>query len=626
MITVIGLDGSPLSRRAEQAVARATLLVGGRRHLAAAGWPSRGRDGAAVPYRNGASPGRPGAAPVTGPGPRVVVMGPLRPALDTLAAHDGDAVVLASGDPGFFGIVRALRDRGLDCVVLPATSSVTQAFARAGLPWDDAIVVSAHGRELPAAVNVCRAHPKVAVLTGPGQGPAEVGAALAGWPRRLLVAEDLGTPGERLTECSPAEAAQRTWADPNVVLSLAASAPDPARQAPRTPAPQAPTPQASQSVARPAPTPPAPDPSANPPAPSPGDGEFGSSDHEGGGPPDDPTTPASHTGLTGESAGGHRPADQSVIMTLVSPERHQCHDHEERHAPAVPTGLTNHTGPSEPEPGGPGPSEPDPGATEPEGQEPGGQEPSESGPDGRPGPTEPGPGPGRRGRNGPGASGPLPDGLGRTGPGLGGPDPSWCWPLWPGTGDAGWALAEEAFEHRDSMVTKPEVRALALARLGPRPGTLVWDVGAGSGSVAVECARFGAAVIAVERDPAQCARVAANASRHRAEVRVVGGTAPGALAELPDPDAVFVGGGGLAVVSAVAARRPARIVVALAAVQRAGPAIEALAGAGYVVDGTLLQASRLAPLPDGAHRLAAANPVFLLWAALDHDHGQVRAL
>ena len=179
-------------------------------------------------------------------------MGPLRPALDALAAHDGDAVVLASGDPGFFGIVRALRDRGLDCVVLPATSSVAQAFARAGLPWDDAIVVSAHGRELRAAVNVCRAHPKVAVLTGPGQGPAEIGAALAGWPRRLLVAEDLGAPGERLTECSPAEAAQREWSDPNVVLSLAVPPPAPsAMTQPPAPGP-APAPNSAQLPQQPA--------------------------------------------------------------------------------------------------------------------------------------------------------------------------------------------------------------------------------------------------------------------------------------------------------------------------------------------------------------------------------------
>jgi precorrin-6B C5,15-methyltransferase / cobalt-precorrin-6B C5,C15-methyltransferase len=219
------------------------------------------------------------------------------------------------------------------------------------------------------------------------------------------------------------------------------------------------------------------------------------------------------------------------------------------------------------------------------------------------------------GAGGPGVSGPGAGGPGVSGPGVSGPG-----------GQAGWALAEEAFEHRDSMVTKPEVRALALARLGPGPGLLIWDVGAGSGSVAVECARFGAAVIAVDRDPEQCARVAANARRHGTGVRVVEGAAPEALDGLPDPDAVFVGGGGLAVLGAVAARRPPRIVLALAAIQRAGPAIAALAGAGYAVDATLLQASRLAPLPDGAHRLAAANPVFLLWAGLDHDHGQSGAL
>jgi precorrin-6B C5,15-methyltransferase / cobalt-precorrin-6B C5,C15-methyltransferase len=495
-------------------------------------------------------------------------MGPLRPALDALAAHDGDAVVLASGDPSFFGIVRALRDRGLDCVVLPAISSVAQAFARAGLPWDDAIVVSAHGRELRAAVNVCRAHPKVAVLTGPGQGPAEIGAALAGWPRRLLVAEDLGAHGERLTECSPADAAQRTWADPNVVLSLAGPPPAPSIPAPPASAPSATTsassPGAAPDPARPAPPPPVTNPSSTPPAPDGGGSEFvinrlvlsqqhQSVDHEGGGPLPDPTSPRSHTRPTGESPAGLRPADPSVIMGLLGSEQQQSHDHEEGLLSSGPRGPGNHTG-------------------------------------------------------------------------LSGAGASWCWPLWPGTGDEGWALAEEAFEHRDSMVTKPEVRALALARLGPRPGALVWDVGAGSGSVAVECARFGAAVIAVERDAAQCARVTANARRHGVEVRVVGGAAPEALDRLPDPDAVFVGGGGLVVVSAVAARRPARIVVALAAVQRAGPAMEALAGAGYTVDGTLLHASRLAPLPDGAHRLAAANPVFLLWAARDHDHGQLGAL
>jgi precorrin-6Y C5,15-methyltransferase (decarboxylating) len=183
-------------------------------------------------------------------------------------------------------------------------------------------------------------------------------------------------------------------------------------------------------------------------------------------------------------------------------------------------------------------------------------------------------------------------------------------------GTVGWALAEEEFDSRDAVMTKAEVRALALARLGPGPGMLVWDVGAGSGSVGIECGRFGAAVIAVERDALRCERVRANATRHGVDVRVVPGEAPGALGRLPDPDAVFVGGGGPEVVAAVAARHPARIVVALAAMERAGLAIAALGAAGYAADGALVQAARFAPLPSGVHRLAAINPVFLVWGAL----------
>src|SRR5437660_12928540 len=95
---------------------------------------------------------------------------------------------------------------------------------------------------------------------------------------------------------------------------------------------------------------------------------------------------------------------------------------------------------------------------------------------------------------------------------------------------AGWALPEAAFAHRDSMITKSEVRAIALARLGPRLGDLVWDVGAGSGSVAVECARLGAAAIAVDRDPEACELVRRNASTFDVDVAVVCGTAPEALA------------------------------------------------------------------------------------------------
>ncbi|TVT42009.1 precorrin-6y C5,15-methyltransferase (decarboxylating) subunit CbiE, partial [Amycolatopsis rhizosphaerae] len=106
-------------------------------------------------------------------------------------------------------------------------------------------------------------------------------------------------------------------------------------------------------------------------------------------------------------------------------------------------------------------------------------------------------------------------------------------------------LPDEAFEH-DGQLTKRDPRALALARLAPLPGQLLWDVGAGAGSVAIEWSRAHPAnrAIAVERDPGRAARITRNAERLGVpELRVVTGAAPDALADLPRPDAVFVGGG-----------------------------------------------------------------------------------
>mgnify|MGYP005810814677 CR=1 FL=1 len=387
-VTVVGVDGRPLSAWAVRRLAAATLVVGASRHLDAVDVPASAR---------------------------THVLGDLASGIGAIRGHDGLVVVLASGDPGFFGIVRALRAEGVDVDVAPAVSSVSAAFALAGLSWDDAVVVSAHGRDLSRAVNAARALPKVAVLTAPSSGPAQLAEALRGWPRRLVVAERIGTPQQRVVTATPEQAAAREWADPNVVLSLTTT-----------------------------------------------------------------TTP----------------------------------------------------------------------------------------------------------RN-------------------------WVWPArqtpqW-------WGLDDERFDHRDGMLTKSEVRATALARLGPGVGDLVWDVGCGSGSVAIECARFGAAAIAVDRDPGQCARARRNAVSHGVDVQVVVDEAPACLAALPAPDAVFVGGGGTASVVAAAARQPRAIVVALAAVDRVSDARDALRAASYDVGGTVLSAARLRDLPDGGTRLAATNPVFLVW-------------
>jgi precorrin-6Y C5,15-methyltransferase (decarboxylating) len=187
------------------------------------------------------------------------------------------------------------------------------------------------------------------------------------------------------------------------------------------------------------------------------------------------------------------------------------------------------------------------------------------------------------------------------------PPSGWMAGAQPLTG--GWALAEDDFAHRDGMVTTSEVRALALPRLAPAPGTLVWDVGAGSGAVAVECARLGSAALAVERDPMQCVRILANSSKYGVDVRVVEAELLAAVSTLPKPDAVFIGGGGEAVVRACASVQAARIVAALSTLDRVGPTSAALKAAGYSVAGCQVSVARL----DAETRLHALDPVTLVW-------------
>ncbi len=106
-------------------------------------------------------------------------------------------------------------------------------------------------------------------------------------------------------------------------------------------------------------------------------------------------------------------------------------------------------------------------------------------------------------------------------------------------------LPDEAYEH-DGQLTKREVRAVTLARLAPVPGQLLWDVGAGAGSIGIEWLRSHPAcrAVAVEAAPARAERAARNAGRLGVpHLQVVVGSAPGALDGLPVPDAVFVGGG-----------------------------------------------------------------------------------
>ncbi len=110
-------------------------------------------------------------------------------------------------------------------------------------------------------------------------------------------------------------------------------------------------------------------------------------------------------------------------------------------------------------------------------------------------------------------------------------------------------ISEGALLHRAGtrgLITRREVRLLALCYLELRPADTLWDVGAGSGSVAIEAARLSPDLraFAVERDDEAFRQLEANAARFGGRVRCVRGEAPAALRELPDPDAVFIGGSG----------------------------------------------------------------------------------
>ena len=117
-------------------------------------------------------------------------------------------------------------------------------------------------------------------------------------------------------------------------------------------------------------------------------------------------------------------------------------------------------------------------------------------------------------------------------------------PGWPAVGRTP-GLPDDVYE-TDGQITRRELRALALATLRPGPGQLLWDVGAGSGSIGIEWMRADplARSVAVEARPDRAARIGRNAMALGVPgLQVITGTAPAALAGLPEPAAVFIGGG-----------------------------------------------------------------------------------
>jgi len=185
-------------------------------------------------------------------------------------------------------------------------------------------------------------------------------------------------------------------------------------------------------------------------------------------------------------------------------------------------------------------------------------------------------------------------------------------------------LPEEDFVHRKpkvGLITKREVRAVAIAKLALAEDAVVWDIGAGSGSVAVECALLcpKAKVFAIEKNEEDVANVRANVARFgTVNVTPVHATAPDGLDDLPDPDAVFVGGSGkrmepLLDVCMGRLRPGGRVVVSLATLDNLAAALAWFKGRDVPVEVTQLQVARGVPILDMT-RLEALNPVTLLVA------------
>ena len=172
---------------------------------------------------------------------------------------------------------------------------------------------------------------------------------------------------------------------------------------------------------------------------------------------------------------------------------------------------------------------------------------------------------------------------------------------------------------KSGLITQAEVRSIALAQLDLHPGCVVWDVGAGSGSVALEAAQLVAPgkVYAIEQDAADYHLIVANAAQFGIrEVQAVFGTAPAVFANLPNPDAIFIGGNGgeiarLLEASFLALRPEGRLVINVATLEMLGSTYTTLKRLSPDVSVLLINISRSVEQLESL-RFEAVNPTFIL--------------
>jgi precorrin-6Y C5,15-methyltransferase (decarboxylating) len=183
-------------------------------------------------------------------------------------------------------------------------------------------------------------------------------------------------------------------------------------------------------------------------------------------------------------------------------------------------------------------------------------------------------------------------------------------------------IPEDEFHYRQprrGLITKTEVRVLSLAKLRIREESVVWDIGAGSGSVAIEAALIArkGSVWAIEKNAEDMENVTQNVEKFGVgNVTAMNARAPERLNEFPDPDAVFIGGSGgemREILEIVWKRlRPGgRVVVNAITLDNSYEAVSSMKELGFEVEATLAQISRSKPLL-GMMSFEALNPIYII--------------
>ncbi|RAL26291.1 precorrin-6y C5,15-methyltransferase (decarboxylating) subunit CbiE [Thermoflavimicrobium daqui] len=198
-----------------------------------------------------------------------------------------------------------------------------------------------------------------------------------------------------------------------------------------------------------------------------------------------------------------------------------------------------------------------------------------------------------------------------------------------------WSLgiADQEFAQRrpeKGLITKKEVRVVSLAEMKIKENSIIWDIGAGSGSVSVEATKLAprGQVFAIEKNAQDMENIHANRIKFRTDFTAIHAKAPQGLSELPDPDAVFIGGSGgelreLLQICCTRLKQDGRIVVNAATIETLSVTMETLKEEGLHTRVTLLQTARSKPILN-LTRFEGLNPIYMIVGERLEEEGKSR--